>query len=180
MQKVRQQKTALLITLYILRINGYYGSNAPTKRHALNFIRKKNLLQFPEEELGMRNSSDTDEIWANDICWKKKDLDRDGLIESTERGKWQITPAGIEKIDEKKRDWLKFENKKDRESFTQNFKYVTGELMDWMLKIARGEDLSLVKTATVVSHSERGSEGAAWPASCLAFCGVNDGNRNEL
>jgi len=143
MFKIRQQKAALRVALYVLQQNGF---DRPKKKHVLNFIRLKRLLQFPPEELVRRNEEDTDEIWANSIAWKRKDLFEDGEVDSPERGKWRLTTLGIQEIEKKKPMWCKFNDPLERESFLEFFDYCTPELLDWMSKIANGDDLNLKST----------------------------------
>jgi restriction endonuclease Mrr len=139
--KVRQQKFALRLALFVLRKNGF---EAPTKKHVLNFIRAKRLLQFPDEELEKRHDADIDEIWANDIAWKRKDLYMDGEVDSPEKGKWRLTEIGVRKIDQKKEKWADLKDPARRESFLADLEYCTPELVDWMIKIASDDSLLLV------------------------------------
>src|SRR5687768_16089821 len=118
MFKVLQQKAALCVALYVLLKNGF---EAPKKRQVLNFIRLKCLLQFPNEELGKRYQSDIDEIWANDIAWKRKDLYMDGRVDSPEKGKWRLTETGIRTVEGKKEKWLELDDPVRRESFLKDF-----------------------------------------------------------
>lgn len=143
MFKIRQQKAALRVALYVLQKNGF---DRPKKKHVLNFIRLKRLLQFPPEELVKRNDEDTDEIWANSIAWKRKDLFGGGEVDSPEYGKWRLTAAGIQAIEEKKPNWSKCNDPDEREAFLKKFDYCTPELLDWMFKIANGDDLTLKAT----------------------------------
>ena len=142
MFKVIQQKAALRVALYVLKKNGF---DTPKKKQVLNFIRMRHLLQFPEEELGKRHQSDIDEIWANDIAWKRKDLFMDGEIDSPEKGKWRLTETGLQKIEAKKAKWTDLEDPERREKLLADFEYCTPELFDWMLKIAKGDSLLLTK-----------------------------------
>lgn len=142
MFKVRQQKLALSVALYVLRENGF---PAPKKKHVLNFIRMKRLLQFPEQELNRRRDTDIDEIWANDICWRRKDLFMDGRVDSPERGHWRLTETGLRKIEERKPLWIKFEEPAKRQDFLEKLDYCTPELIDWIIRIAKGDSLHLTK-----------------------------------
>lgn len=81
MLKVRQQRAALRVALYVLRQNGF--DRPKKKKHVLNFIRLKRLLQFPPRELIKRDDEDVDEIWANDIAWKRKNLFGDGEVDKS-------------------------------------------------------------------------------------------------
>jgi len=108
-------------------------------------MRAKRVLQFPEVELGRRHETDLDEIWANDIAWKRKELFQDGRIDSPEKGLWRITETGIRKIEEKKPDWLVLNDPARRDAFLKDLDYCTPELIDWMIKIANGESLLLAK-----------------------------------
>lgn len=138
--KTKQQRFALRIALYVLWKNGF---KQPRKNQVLNFIRYRGLLQFPAEELTKRTRSDHDEIWENDIAWKRKDLFMDGEIDSPERGHWRLTQAGIDKIDRDKVKWLKLEDPAERAKALAGLGYWTDGLISWMLKIAKGENLSL-------------------------------------
>jgi hypothetical protein len=140
MHKVRQQKFALRIALFVLLKNGF---PQPKKRHVLNFIYYKRLLSFPHHELTWRSFDNHDEIWKNDIAWRRKDLSLDGEIDSPEVGHWRLTPIGIAKIEQQKRKWLGLESKQQRDRVLAGFDYWTEELILWMLKIANDRDLSL-------------------------------------
>ena len=140
MLKARQQQIALRVALYILHKNGF---SAPPKRQVLNFIKFRHLVHFPDEELQKRWEGDHDTIWENDIAWKRKDLFMDGEIDSPERGQWRLTDIGIKRIENSKSKWLDLANSEKREILIQNFDYLTNELFEWMLKIAKGESLSL-------------------------------------
>jgi len=67
----------------------------------------------------------------------------DGEIDSPERGQWRLTDIGIKRIENSKSKWLDLANSEKREILIQNFDYLTNELFEWMLKIAKGESLSL-------------------------------------
>ena len=140
MMKSKQQQFALRIALFILRQNGY---TQPPKKQVLNFLQMRRLLQFPDTELQRRRASDHDEIWQNDISWKRKDLFMDGEVGSPEHGHWCLTQAGIDKVERQKANWLKLESEAERETVLSQFEYWTEELINWMLKIAKGESLSL-------------------------------------
>ena len=142
MLKTHQQRIALRVALYVLRENGFV---APPKRQVLNFSRFRRLVRFPEEELQKRWESDSDAIWENDIAWKRKDLFMDGEIDSPERGKWRLTDVGVAKIEKAKPKWLGLEDPEKRKKLLSDFDYLSDELFAWMLKIAKGESLSLKK-----------------------------------
>ena len=142
MNKTRQQRFALRIALFILQKNGF---PQPKKKHVLNFVRDKRLLQFPEEELQKRRTSDHDEIWENDIAWKRKDLYLDGEIDDSEFGHWRLTNIGVKNIDRQKEKWLKLESPEEKRRVLSELDYWTEDLLLWMLKIARGDSLSLKK-----------------------------------
>ena len=140
MHKTKQQSFALRLALDILRKNGY---PRPKKRQVLNFIRMRNLLKFPEEELQKRWREDHDAVWENDIAWKRKNLFEDGEVLSPERGVWELSAVGVEKIEKAKHKWLKFDSPEERKRHLTALDYFTEDLYSWMLKIARGESLSL-------------------------------------
>ena len=140
MQKVRQERFALRVALYLLKANGF---DSPTKKHVLNFIRGKNLLKFPDKDLKWSGGSDS--VWENDIAWKRKDLFMDGEIDSPERRKWRLTELGVRKVDGTKAKWLKLEDEAEMRRFLADFDYFTDDLVGWLLKISKGEDLHLRK-----------------------------------
>ena len=69
----------------------------------------------------------------------------DGEIDSPEIGKWRLTELGIGKVDNTKPKWTKLENDAEKQRFLKDFDYFTDELVQWLVKIAKGEDLSLSK-----------------------------------
>lgn len=144
MLKTQQQQIALRVALYVLRENGFA---APPKRQVLNFIRFRNLVRFPEEELQKRWETDNDTIWENDIAWKRKNLFMDGEIDSPERGKWRLTEIGVAKVENAKAKWLGLENPEKRAKLLRDFDYLTDDLFAWMIRIAKGESLSLKREA---------------------------------
>lgn len=140
MKKVFQQKLALRVALYILRKNGF---SRPAKSHVLNFIHMRNLLRFPDAELSRRSRGNHDRIWENDIAWKRKDLYEGGEVWSPERGLWSLTEHGVARIEAARFKWLKLANPEERENVLAHFTYWTDDLIDWMLRIARDDDLKL-------------------------------------
>ncbi|CAA6677365.1 MULTISPECIES: winged helix-turn-helix domain-containing protein [unclassified Lentimonas] len=139
MHKARQQRFALRVALYVLR---HKGCDQPTKNQVLNFMIRKRFIQIPEEEMERRRDSDREEIWRNDLCWKRKDLFEDGEVDSPERGKWSLTKHGISKIETSKEQWLKLSDLDEQRRVLEQLDYFTPELIQWLLKIARGDDLS--------------------------------------
>jgi len=144
-KKTREQRFALRVALYVLRQNGFLD---PTKRHVLNFVRDKGFLCFPEAELQKRWVTDSDEIWENDVSWRRKDLYMAGEIDSPEPGRWRLTDVGIHKIEQSKATWLKLSDPEKQRRFLATFDYFTPALITWLLKIAQGQDLSLPKRTT--------------------------------
>lgn len=140
MLKVKQQRFILRLALYLLQANGYYS---PKKKQVLNFIKFKNLMKISECEKQKRYEDDLDEIWENDIAWKRKDLFDDGLVDSPERGKWRLTRIGIEEIESKKESWKKLKDLQERNELLATLDYFTGDTVDWMIKVAQGGPLPL-------------------------------------
>ena len=140
--KTREQRFALRVALYVLKKNKFAD---PTKRHVLNFVRDKGFLQFPDTDLQKRWLTDSDEIWENDVCWRRKDLYMDGEIDSPEIGRWRLTDVGVRKVEGSKPKWLKLSDEENQKKFLSAFDYFTPELVVWLLKIARDEDLSVRK-----------------------------------
>ncbi len=138
--KTIQQRFALSVALYILQENGI---SAPKKRQVLNFIRSRGFLRFPDAELQKRWLTDSDEIWENDIAWKRKDLFMDGEIDSPEWGHWRLTKTGAQKIEAAKAKWQQLADETKRTRFLKECDYFTPTFVEWLLKIARGESLSL-------------------------------------
>lgn len=138
--KVKQQRLIVLFALYILRKNNY---SHPTKRQVLNLVRLRNWMNVPEFEAEKRHLHDHDEIWENDLCFRRKDLVMERLVGDELYGCWNISRAGVSHIEERSEKWLKFEDPDRRRDLTDNLKYVTEDLLKWMLKVAKGQDLSL-------------------------------------
>lgn len=38
------------------------------------------------------------EAWANDLAWRREDVKNEGCLTMPERGQWQITPLGEQRI----------------------------------------------------------------------------------
>src|SRR5260370_35048521 len=72
-QKVRQQRRVLLLALYILKRRGH---DRPPKKQVLNFISWQRLMHVPADDSDLRSTGD--EIWENDLAWKRADLKKDG------------------------------------------------------------------------------------------------------
>lgn len=143
--KTKEQRFALRVALYVLRRNGF---QEPKKRQVLNFVRARGFLRFPDTDTQERWETDSDEIWENDICWRRKDLYMDGEIDSPEFGHWRLTRTGVQKIESSKLKWLKLSDEAEQKRFLSAYDYFTPELVEWLLKIARDEDLSLKLSAT--------------------------------
>jgi hypothetical protein len=159
MNKVKQQRTILRIALYILRANGFVE---PTKNHVLSHINRRNLMKIPDEDRRKRNKDDHDEIWKNDIAYKRKDLFDDGLIESPEHGKWKLSESGMKEIENKKLMWTSLGELEERRKVLAIFEYYTEDTLDWMLKIAQGSSLSLKTTSQNETRCPTADHDSRW------------------
>jgi hypothetical protein len=84
-------------------------------------------------------------IWANDIAWKRKNLFDDGHVDRPQTGRWRLTEVGVKAIEGKKENWLKLEDPIRRKEVLEIMDYCTPELLNWMLRIAKGDKLNLRK-----------------------------------
>ena len=123
--------------MYILRENGFIE---PTKQRVLSFIRTQNLMRIPKEELGNRG---VEEIWKNDIAWKRKNLLEDDYISSPRKGHWRLTDKADAYVTKKKSVWTDLESMSERSELLSIANYFSDELLNWKLRIARNEDLSV-------------------------------------
>jgi len=138
--KVKQQSLIVLLALYILRKNNY---SHPSKRHVLNLVFCRNLMSIPDDDSVKRYEDDHDTIWENDLCFRRKDLVMEGLVGDEEHGRWNITAHGLSHIEKRSSKWLKLNDPEHRQYLAASLHYLTEDLFTWMLKIAKGEDLSL-------------------------------------
>ena len=86
-QKVKQQRRVLLLALYLLKRRGY---DRPKKKQVLNFISMRHLMHVPADDSDYRQTGD--EIWENDLAFRRADLKSEGFIEMPDHGIWAITP----------------------------------------------------------------------------------------
>jgi hypothetical protein len=138
--KVKQEKRVLLLALYILKKK--HGFASVRKRHALSFIKGKQLMKIPEDERAMR--SDYDEIWENDIARKRQDLVDSGHLEKMrDVDAWQISEKGVSEVE----DWAqrvraytqtKVDWRRDLEAMPEDDIYLSPEAVEWLMKIATG------------------------------------------
>jgi hypothetical protein len=141
-QKVKQQRRVLLLALYLLKRR--YGVDPPPKYQVLNFISLRRLMHVPADDSDYRSTGD--EIWENDLAWKRADLKKDGLLDMPKYGFWQITKRGEEDV-EAWAQHVKEISDKDP-TFAERFKfdpnhsdfefYMTPETFKWAVKIATG------------------------------------------
>ncbi len=134
MNKVKQQEFILLISLYILRKNGY---TKPPKRQVLNFIELRGLITQFEEDEALRCTGDS--IRENDLAWKRKNLFDRGLIRSPEIGIWELSPAGVALVEQLPacKEWV-YDQEKCAQCLAQ-WEYLTWETIAWMRRIIEGD-----------------------------------------
>jgi hypothetical protein len=133
----------LLLALYILK--NVYGVDRPPKKQVLNFISLRHLMHVPADDSDYRSTGD--EIWENDLAWKRADLKNEGLMAMPERGLWQITDLGeqdvkawaerVKQLSDKDPTWLDTYKFDPTDSTCFEF-YVTPATFEWALKIATG------------------------------------------
>lgn len=90
-QKVKQQRRVLLLALCLLKHR--YNVANPPKRQVLNFISLRHLMHVPADDSDLRSIGD--EIWENDLAWRRADLKTEEFIE----GDWQITTKGEAEVE---------------------------------------------------------------------------------
>ena len=139
-QKVKQQRRVLLLALYLLKHR--YNEANPPKRQVLNFISLRHLMHVPADDSDLRSTGD--EIWENDLAWRRADLKTEEFIE----GDWQITTKGEAEVESWARRVKELTDADPR--WTERFKfdptddlcdfefYVTPNTYEWALKIATG------------------------------------------
>jgi hypothetical protein len=93
-KKVLQQRRVLLLALYVLKRRGH---GSPPKAQVLRFIDWQKLMNVPADDLGLRSTGD--EVWQNDLAWKREDIKEDGLLDMPERGIWHLTKKGEEEVE---------------------------------------------------------------------------------
>lgn len=136
--KVKQQRRVLLLGLYLLK--RLHSVNKPRKKQVLNFIAFKDLMHVPADDSELRSTGD--EIWQNDLAWRRADLKLEGFIE----GDWQITPKGEAEVE----TWAQRvkERADANPQWVANFQfdptddlfefYITPKTCEWALKVATG------------------------------------------
>ena len=66
----------VLLALYVLKRRGH---DRPRKARVLNFISWNRLMHVPADDSGLRSTGD--EIWENDLAWKRANLKEEGLTD---------------------------------------------------------------------------------------------------
>jgi hypothetical protein len=84
-----EQEVVLLYALYAC-------GGRPSKSRATEFIMRNHLMK---EHEGDYDTVSTDESRIeNRIAWTRQNLRQKGQLAMPERGTWQITPAGVERL----------------------------------------------------------------------------------
>jgi hypothetical protein len=130
----------LRIALYLLKKN---GSPKPSKQQVLNFIRLQGLLRPPFGDTLGTDAIGTGEVTENDIALRRKDLEMDGEITGSERGHWILTKHGVSKVEAKRTLWCSLESTSERTRVLDIYPYWSEDLLYWMRRIAKGDDLNL-------------------------------------
>jgi hypothetical protein len=139
--KVKQQRRVLLLALYLLK--HHCRVNFPKKKQVLNYISKKHLMHVPADDSDYRQTGD--EIWENDLAFRRADLKSEGFIDMPDHGIWRITPLGeadvetwarrVKELTDADPNWAD-QYKFDPTDVIGFEFYITPETFDWANKIA--------------------------------------------
>lgn len=94
LQITRQQQHVLLLALFLLK--HILHQPRPEKRQVINFIRIRKLILIREED--RQPVSTGEEAWENSLAWQRSVLRDNGSLAMPERGIWQITLSGEDRL----------------------------------------------------------------------------------
>ena len=131
-----------MLALYILKRRGH---DRPSKKQVLNFISWNRLMHVPADDSDLRSTGD--EIWENDLAFRRADLKDDGLLDKPDWNVWHLTKRGEENV----QAWahrIKELHDKDP-NFADNYKfdptdelsfefYITPKAFEFAMKIVTG------------------------------------------
>jgi hypothetical protein len=111
----------------------------------VNYISGHRLMHVPADDSDYRQTGD--EIWENDLAWRRADLKHEGLIEMPEHGRWRITALGEADVEawahrvkenlDANPDWADRFKFNPFDVFGFEF-YITPTTFEWAIKIATG------------------------------------------
>jgi len=152
----RQQRGVLLVAL--LGIKRLQNNSKPTRKQVLRFIKNANLIAWNEDEVKWSEANCT--IGENRISWRRKDFAMEGILKPspskpswtnwhlqapgrTEYGVWELTEAGVAKIEKVVKDWRERFDKDN--NFFADLKCIvpelklTDEFMNLVLQLAHDD-----------------------------------------
>jgi Mrr N-terminal domain len=142
-QKVRQQKRILLLALYLYKKK--FGFESRNRQQVRRFILHHHLMHIPADDSDLRSTGE--ELWENDLAWRRADLKAEGFIDMPKHGQWRLTELGEKEVEA----WaLRVKERYDCDpNFGTQFKfdpkhsdiewYVTPQAFEWVRKIANAE-----------------------------------------
>lgn len=94
-QKVRQQKRIVLLALYLYKKK--FGFENRNRKQVLRFILHHRLMHVPADESDLRSTGE--EIWENDLAWRRADLKAEAFIDMPQHGQWRLTELGEKEVE---------------------------------------------------------------------------------
>ena len=102
-------------------------------------------MHVPADDSDLRSTGD--EIWENDLAWKRADLKKDGLLDMPEWNSWHLTKRGEEDVEAWAQRVKELHDKDPK--FADNYKfdpsdelcfefYITPKAFEFAMKIATG------------------------------------------